>query len=352
VASTDREVLLRPFGAESRRDLLDTYFSATPTLDPLDAWKHIYRLLLWIDRTTGLAHCYESDKAQPGRPWYARSLAFHDWLSAALGTAPDELGGEIDWLFTQGAMRLATATARLQDRRAELAAAQRNPYQGRSFPVPGEDPELAAILLEELGQWLTTDPPHDALVRLARRIRAYIGQENRRKNLVGEGFEDVLAAVIQRLPRASDLVVQTRAPLHALPGFRAPPGREKARTVDLAIVKADGRRILATVKWSIRADREEQFEVDFAAYARLEDAGEDFDFVLVTNEFDAARLVAACDRRRQAGPLFTDVIHVNPSAPLAAYGSERRRGAAARLDGLVASGRLGSLSGWLTAFTH
>jgi len=63
-------------------------------------------------------------------------------------------------------------------------------------------------------------------------------------------------------------------------------------------------------QWSIRVDREEQFASDFEAYARLESAGEDFDYVLVTNEFDAARLTAACERRRQNSPLFSPVVHI------------------------------------------
>jgi hypothetical protein len=104
---------------------------------------------------------------------------------------------------------------------------------------------------------------------------------------------------------------------------------------------------LASVKWSVRADREEQFGVDFEAYARLEAAGRDFDFVLVTNEFDAARLSAACERRRQNAALFTSVVHVNPEGPLAAYGTERRR-SAKKLEAHVDSGRLVGLDRWLT----
>jgi hypothetical protein len=55
-------------------------------------------------------------------------------------------------------------------------------------------------------------------------------------------------------------------------------------------------RTLVTAKWSVRADREEQFMSDFQAYERLESAGRDFGYVLITNEFDAARLRAACER--------------------------------------------------------
>ncbi len=73
---------------------------------------------------------------------------------------------------------------------------------------------------------------------------------------------------------------------------------------DLALLVGRS-RTLVTAKWSIRADREEQFMSDFQAYERLEAAGQDFGYVLITNEFDAARLRAACERRRQNAPLFT-----------------------------------------------
>src|SRR3989442_9922081 len=102
MSNTSGDLPVRPFGAASRAALLDEYFADIDSLDYESAWLHIYRLLLWIDGTTGLAHCYESDKAQPGRPWYARSLAFHVWVAAQLGTSPGSLGREIDWMFRRG----------------------------------------------------------------------------------------------------------------------------------------------------------------------------------------------------------------------------------------------------------
>ncbi|MGH3773789.1 MAG: hypothetical protein ACRDRW_20765, partial [Pseudonocardiaceae bacterium] len=79
VGETPSEVIERAFGAENRARLLGEYFTtvvaSSGELTAGSAWQHVYRLLLWIDRTTNLAHCYESDKCQPGRPWYARSLA-------------------------------------------------------------------------------------------------------------------------------------------------------------------------------------------------------------------------------------------------------------------------------------
>jgi hypothetical protein len=346
VSNLEQETLRRPFGAESRRQMLDEWFGATSAPTPESAWEHVYRLLLWIDRTTGLAHCYESDKSQPGRPWYERSLRFHGWVAEALGSSPTDLAGEIDWLFRQGAKRLAEAVTRIEAERAAIAATQREAFT--SFPVPGDDPGLEAIILDELAPWLNGDPTREALTELTRVVRNYFTQENKRRNLVGEGFEDVLAAILGRLPGGSDLSVTARPLLSAVPGFRPPPRGEKERRVDLAVIANDARRTLLSVKWSVRADREEQFGIDWEAYARLEDEGRDFDFVLVTNEFDAARLLAACDRRRPGAYLFSSVVHVNPEGPLSAYATERR-GAAAQLDELVANGRLVSLEKWLNA---
>ena len=69
-----------PFGKESRREILTRHFAQHPvSIDR--AWEFIYRELLWIDGSTGLAHLYESDKAQPGRSvWYDRTVKFTDLL--------------------------------------------------------------------------------------------------------------------------------------------------------------------------------------------------------------------------------------------------------------------------------
>lgn len=342
VTASAREAVARAFGAENRRRLLDRYFAQAAEVTPENAWEHVYRLLLWIDRTTALAHCYESDKAQPGRGWYARSLAFHDWTSAALGVSPSDLAEEIDWLFREAVKDLASGVA---EGRSAAYERQRTPYAGRGFPEPGEDPELVAILKEELGPWLGTEPPDAHFRKLTRRIYSHLTQENKRKNLVGEGFEDVLAAVIQRLPFPDGPSIHPRALLHDLPGFHRHAPTEKPKKVDLALVSGE-RRTLVSAKWSIRADREEQFLSDFEAYARLESAGRDFDYTLITNEFDAARLKAACERRRQNGLLFTWVVHINPEAVLMVYGNGGGPSAQA-VQQHIENQRLISLERWL-----
>lgn len=85
---------------------------------------------------------------------------------------------------------------------------------------------------------------------------------------------------------------------------------------------------------------------DFQTYERLESMGEDFAYVLVTNEFDAARLRAACERRRQNAPLFTHVVHINPAAVDVVYRDAQSEGAAAIREH-IAKGRLTSFETWL-----
>lgn len=341
-AAAPQGVIARAFGAENRARLIGRYFEQARAITTANAWQHVYRLLLWIDRTTALAHCYESDKAQPGRPWYARSLAFHDWVSTQLGVAPAGLAEEVDWLFREAVRDLA---ARAVAGRTAAYERQRAVYSGRAFPEPGEDPELTAIIREALARWMVSEPPAEELRTLTRRIHTYLAQENKRKNLVGEGFEDVLAAVMRRLPSFEGIDVRTRVVLHELPGFHASPPTEKVKKVDLALL-AGVARVLVTAKWSVRADREEQFMSDFQAYERLESAGQDFGYVLVTNEFDAARLRAACERRRQNAPLFSQVVHISPAAVEVVYREGSAEGASA-VRQHIASGRLMSLQAWL-----
>lgn len=341
----ERETVDRAFGADNRARLLAQYLDAALPVTPETAWLHVYELLLWIDRTTGLAHCYESDKCQPGRPWYGRSLAFHDWVSRAFGIDPAELGSAIDWLFRTAAADLA---GRTREQQVKAAMVQREPYQDRGLPLPGEDPELVDIIRDVLGTHLMSEPSEDQWQLLAQRIHTHVGQENKRKNLLGEGFEDTLAAIIERLPGANDLTIASRSLLGEIPGFNPQGDAEKQKRVDLALWTAEGsHRVLVTSKWSVRADREEQFGTDFDAYVRV-NTGAPFSHVLVTNEFDAARLKAACLRLAGNAYLFDEVVHVNPQGVLTAYGGSQR-GAARDLAGLISDGRLVSLERWLSS---
>lgn len=341
------------FGAKNRSRLIDTYFAehGASCIVPSRAWEHVYRLLLWVDQTTGLGHCYESDKSQPGKRWYARSLAFHDWVSIALGASPAELAKEIDWLFMRAAEDLAAEVMRKVASITLKAEVQRKPYEGRGFPRPGEDPELVSIVRDTLGGYLQTEPAPEVWQRLVERIRQYLALDNKRKNLVGEGFEDVLAQVIRRTCDGAGLEVHTRRLLHELPGFnRAARSGDKPNKVDVAVIRPS-MRVLVTAKWSVRADREKQFTADFTDYLQAESDRKPFEYVFVTNEFDPARLMRACEQLGGNAFMFTHVVHISTDAIKATYGElDAQKGEAdsmRRVLKYIEDGRLISLERWL-----
>lgn len=340
------------FGAENRGRLIDAYFTkqSDDSITPDQAWAHVYRLLLWVDRTTGLGHCYESDKSQPGKRWYARSLAFHDWVSTALSTSPCELAQHIDWLFLRAAEDLAAYVLKRAAKVAAKAETQRKPYQGRGFPRPGEDPELVAIVRDALGIHLGSEPPAEVWDLLVQRVRQYLALDNKRKNLVGEGFEDVISQVLQRTCRSGDMQVFTRHALHELPGFNRMRVGDKPNKVDVAVIRPST-RTLVTAKWSVRADREKQFVTDFTDYVNAESARRPFEYVFVTNEFDPARLMRACEQLVGNALMFKHVVHISTDAIKATYSlSGDEKGEAASMQRVlkhIEEGRLISLGQWL-----
>jgi hypothetical protein len=343
------------FGAKNRARLIDAYFGQQSPVTADTAWMDVYKLLLWVDQTTGLAHCYESDKCQPGKPWYSRTLAFHDWASSSLGVSPSGLADEIDWLFRRATTDLATEVLRRASALAAAGAKQRKPYDGRGFPQPGEDPELVSIVKEVLGEHLSGSPTAEEWQRLVQRIRQYLMLENKRRNLLGEGFEDVIAAIIQRAPKGpkgSMAEVHVRKLLHDLPGFNRPRAGEKQNKVDLAIIRPKMRTIV-TVKWSLRADREKQFAQEFGEYVTSEANREPFEYVFVTNEFDPARLMRACEALAGNARMFTHVVHVNPDALKATYDKaadgpgSKESVSLGKVREYIDSGRLIGLKQWL-----
>lgn len=380
-AGADIQLVERAFGAENRARLIDAYFAQFGAPTAADAWKHVYRMLLWADPTTGLAHCYESDKSQPGKAWYLRSLAFHEWASQQFGTPPSELATVIDWLFARATTDLAATVLRQQTRLRERAKVQLLPFADRDYPVPGEDPELVRVVTSTLGEYLKPGIPEETWRTVVQRVRQHVGTENKRRNLVGEGFEDVLAQVLRRVVPSLRNGVHARALLADVPGFAkakrkeartrgAPRGTEKPDEVDLVLLREDASasRTLVTVKWSIRADREKQFPAEYQAYAAARSDRVPFQYVLVTNEFDPARLSYACDVQEGRDTLFSDVVHISPDAVRATYEADARlprkepkrkparvsepapkndEQSKSRVLQHIANGRLLSLEGWL-----
>jgi hypothetical protein len=335
------------FGAKNRSRLIADYLGAIQggNIPASSAWSHVYRLLLWIDQTTGLAHCYESDKCQPGKNWYARTLAFHDWAAQALQQSPGTLADEIDWLFRKATADLATEVMHKAAKVAVTAAKQRGPYNGRGFPKPGEDPELVSIVREVLGKRISEEPTPEEWQLLVQRLRQYLALENKRKNLVGEGFEDVLSHVIRRACGGGDVQVLTRCLLQDIPGFNRGRRGDKPNKVDLALIRPT-MRTLVTAKWSVRADREKQFAAEFGEYVAAESEGKPFEYVFVTNEFDPARLMRACEKLASNARMFSHVVHISTDALKATYGPAPEE-SMRRVIEYIDQGRLISLGRWL-----
>lgn len=354
----DIEAVERAFGAENRNRLIDGYFQASGREEatPGTAWRHVYRLLLWSDPTTGLAHCYESDKSQPGKAWYSRSLAFHDWVCRMLDAEPAALAQEIDWLFINACTDLAAVMLRRKARLAEAASRQRQGYESRGFPEPGADPEMASIIRESIAPYLGSEPAADVWRAVTEKLRQYLAVQNKRKNLVGEGFEDVLAQTVRRACKVPEDQVFTRAPLYQIPGFNRARQGSKENKVDIAIVRPSMRTIV-TAKWSVRADREKQFPAEYEEYCNAESSNQKFQYVFVTNEFDPARLMRACEALVRNNLMFDHIVHINTDAIRAAYGELPEGGvrmgdSRRRVIQHIERGRLISLQRWLTALSR
>ena len=334
-----------PFGADSRRRLISQFLSASNDAP----WLRIYRLLLWTDKTIGLAHCYESDKCQPGKPWHPRALRLHAWLAECLQVVPRDVAAGIDWLFRHTADDYARYVVQQYQTLLRRATQQRAPYAEMEFPEPGEDPAIVEIIRDVLGSRLVGEPTANDWQRLTKRVRELIAVENKRKNLVGEGFEDVLCAVVRAFDAASTLDVRARCLLSTVPGFMNTREGDKPIKVDLAIVReADQHRTIVTAKWSIRADREHQFAAEFSNYVRAKSDIRPFDYVLLTNEFDPARLVRACEFSAGNAAMFSQIVHINPDALRAVYG-EQPEATMRRVVGFVDSGRLVGVDTWLAS---
>lgn len=333
------------FSGPARLDMIERYFDGR-TIDPETAWKDVYRLLLWTDPTTGLAHCYESDKCQPGRPWYLRSLEFHRWLAEQFGVGVAELGDELDIMFKEAVERTTAAEPSVRERMSAKTITQRARYPD-AMPLPGEDPELVQILAPVLDSALSHD---SEMVREALRLaRAHITIENKRKNLLGHGFEDLLEAIIRLLPGGAQIQVGTQALIQDIPGFREPRSDQKKEKVDLYVVTPSGRRVLVTAKWSVRSDREKQLEPDHRKYSDCNFGGP-FDYVFVTNEFDPARMVANALASAGNHYLLNAVVHMCPEALRLVHeldAEEQRGKAAPQIPGLIDRGRIVGLGDWL-----
>jgi hypothetical protein len=290
-----------PFGQATRMRVLEAYFAQAGEVTAENAWRHVYRCLLWMNQGAGLAHIYDSNHMQPGGNFHSRAIRFTEELCRLFAVSRAELPAQIDHLFRGCVVEWK------RTRPEEI------------------DPELESELVGAIEQVLHGEGLAETRVRpVARHLevlsRDFFTIGNKRKNALGEGFEDLLYLLLLRVARVPPERIALRRPVSELPGFRrAPskrPGTRAAREPhpDIAIIEGGITHVITSAKWSMRQDRETQFQSEYTAYQMNKMQSTELRFALITNEFDVARLnnVARAIPGGAGGYIFHNIYHINP----------------------------------------
>jgi hypothetical protein len=348
--------------------ILRRHFAEFGPITAETTWKFIYYELLWIDGSTGLAHLYESDKAQPGRPWYDRTVIFTDMLCERFGgITRDELKQQIDRLFRACLEKLLEnqRTTLKEDDLAKTITTLQAPVESiehlskaiDTSPEDSEDEiyipdtslvvEFSKLLTERVG---IPRPQAEVFAReLVAKARFYFTVERKRQNVLGEGFEDLLQLLLTNVSRVPEEHIFIRQRANKLPGFQnLQTTRERIEAPDIAIVRNNRTELIASVKWSLRHDRQKQLSDELDCYVDLLSQNRFPQYVLITNEYDPGRLVNT-DGLNRRGQKIDQVYHINLELLLGTlHDHERSRD----LRPLIASGRLGSIADFLLNLSH
>ncbi|HEY7913050.1 MAG TPA: hypothetical protein VIG62_14150 [Blastocatellia bacterium] len=356
-----------PFGKESRVRILKQHIAEAGILTAREAWRFIYQELLWIDGSTGLAHLYESDKAQPGRPWYNRAVVFTDMLCEQFGNITrDELRGQIDKLFRACLEKLVESKGvQAEDKEiaetiiklesssevgeeivqtiGELEDADKDVY----VPDAGLVAEFAAFLVEH-GQ-MSQFRAEGLASELVAKARFYFTVERKRQNVLGEGFEDLLQLLLLKVSRVPVDYIEIRRRADKLPGFQNPnTTRERVEAPDIAVVRNDHTELLASVKWSLRHDRQKQLSDELDCYVDLLSQHSFPKYILITNEYDPGRLVNT-DGLNRRGRKIDCIYHLNLGLLLGALQSHER---IKDIEPLITTKRLRSVEDFLVEMAN
>lgn len=324
-----------------------------------------------MDGSTGLAHLYESDKAQPGRPWHNRSVVFTDLLCNNFGgITRDQLRRRIDRLFRacleellsdrqslsdltvdKGEIAEALVIADILDEASTTLASVESETGELEADSYTPDSELVVEFAAIIGQRLHVSKQHaDLLAKdLVARARFYFTVERKRQNVLGEGFEDLLHLLMVNVGMVSPSRVKVRQRANTLPGFQSiKTARERIEAPDIAIVIGEHTKLIASVKWSLRHDRQKQLSDELDCYAELLSQADFPRYVLITNEYDPGRLINAdvLIRREQK---IDCIYHLNLELLLACLHDHER---AHDLMPMIEAGRLQSVSDFLSEIVH
>lgn len=339
-----------PFGTDSRLKSLRAHLDETGPYTTADAWKFVYRELLWFDGSIGLAHLYEADKAQPGRSsWYDRTVRFTDKLQELLGAADRAaLKAQLDRLFRDCLEKLLKAKEEARRKGEELELEDLEESEAGEGVgdveayVPDADlvAEFSTALRERAGM---EDAAALTLAKeMVAKARHYFTVERKRQNILGEGFEDLLSLVAGKVSGVTSEHIRLRKKANTLPGFAAEHKRERIESPDIALVSGSKTDSLISVKWSIRHDRQKQWADELDCYVELMSQDPPPKFQLITNEFDPGRIVNAFSLDR--GKLKLDTIyHVNLELLQLALNDHPTW---VSVKPLIDNGRLKSLAQW------
>jgi hypothetical protein len=289
-----------PFGQMTRMRVLEEYFMHAGEVTDANAWEHVYRCLLWMNVGAGLAHIYDSNHMQPGGVFHARAVRFTDLLCAHWKIERKDLAAQIDILF-KGCI------AELKRRHAE-----------DEIDTETESELISAVEAALRSEGIATE----RALALARKIevlsRDFFTIGNKRKNALGEGFEDLLLILLRRVSRIPTDKLALRVPVSELPGFRRAAPRQKGEKrkrephPDIAIIEGTVTHVITTAKWSMRQDRETQFQSEYSSFQMNKVQSTELTYALITNEFDIARLknVLSAMPGGAGGYIFHTVYHI------------------------------------------
>lgn len=324
-----------PFGQATRMRVLEEYFAQAATPTEADAWEHVYHCLLWMNLGAGLAHIYDSNHMQPGGVFHGRAARFTELLCKHWQITRRELPERIDYLFKG-------CVAEWQRRRSE--AGER--------PIDEEtESELISAIEAVLRKEGIAEPRALGLSRQIESLsRDFFTIGNKRKNALGEGFEDLLFILLKRVCRIPGDKVKLRVPTSRLPGFRRAPLQQKGQKrkrephPDIAVTEGDVTHVIATAKWSMRQDRETQFQSEYSAFQMNKVQSTELTYALITNEFDIARLknVASAMPGGSGGYIFHTIYHVCLPLLRETHGERFKE-----IEPWVGTGKLKSLSDFL-----
>lgn len=303
-----------PFGRGTRMRVLKKYFEHAGPVTEQNAWEHVYRCLLWFDIGAQLAHIYDSNHMQKGGTFHIRAVRFTDLLCAHWKIKRGELPGMLDVLFKGCVEELKL--------REESKSAHDELELDAATDVDADiESELTAtikLLLEEAGVGSNSASILSEKIEGLSRHFFTIGKK--RQNALGEGFEDLLTLLLMRVSNIPEAGIALRTPVSKLPGFlKSLPSAEsetkrkkREPSPDIAIVDPHITHLITTAKWSIRQDRETQFQSEYSSYQRNKSQPTELRFALITNEFDLARLrnVLHAMPGGTGGYIFHDVYHV------------------------------------------